>query len=366
MSEQGGTSRTVGPRGAVAVPVLHALLLRQGGVMPRRIPLGESPIRIGSGPANELVLPSPEISPQHCHVGVIGGIAVLTDMRSATGVRVGSERVQEAIALQPGACIAIGPFLLVYSRGSADHLSEIEASERARAQALGRLQAVLPAPLHEGPVRAEWRFEPSTPLGGNAFGYRWLDRRTLAMFLLDVPGHRVGAALQAAEVARLLSAPEAGLQSGIDPRDPASVLLGLNASLRASDHAGRALSLWYGVYDHPSRSLRFATAAHHAAYLRRGAELIALGTSGPALGAKPRARFGVAEAAVGRRSRLFLFSKGLFETASAEGASGSADDVLALLRRADSGGDGLLETVRLRAADRPFVDDVSVLVFEFM
>lgn len=363
MSEQGGTSRTV-LRGARAVPVLHALLLRQGGVMPRRIALGEAPVRIGSGPANELVLPSPEISPQHCHVGVIGGIAVLTDLRSATGVHIGSERVHEAVTLQPGACIAIGPFLLIYSRGSAEHLAEIEATERERARALGRLQAVLPAPLHQGPVRAEWRFEPSTPLGGNAFGYRWLNARTLALFLLDVPGHGVGAARQAAGAARLLSAPE----PGIDPADPASVLLGLNASLRASEHAGGPLSLWYGVYDHPSRSLRFATAAHHPAYLRRGAEWVALGTRGPALGATPRARFGVAEAAVGRRSRLFLFSKGVFKISPLDGAHGSADEVLALLRHTGTGAepDRLLDTLRARAADRPFEDDVSVLAFEFI
>ncbi len=329
MSGQGGSGR-LAVRGAAA-PVVHALFLRQGGVTPRRIPLGDAPLRIGSGPANELVLPSPDISHHHCRLGVIGGLAVITDLRSEAGIFVGGERVDGAASLQPGAAITIGPFTLIYSRGSAAHLGEVEAAERERATALGGLQALLPAPLQDGPVRAAWCTTPSTPLSGTAFGYRWLDGRSLAMFLLDVPGHGVGAATQAAAAARLLGAPE----FGADPADPASVLRALNAALRADDQAGRALSLWYGVYDHPSRSLRFATAAHRPAYLRRGTELIALATRGPALGAAPRARFGVAEAAVPPNARLFLCSRGLAEGALADGSRG-LDHVLAGLRERDA------------------------------
>src|SRR3954447_3879630 len=63
-----------------AEPVVHALLLRQDGAPPRRIPLGDKPLRIGRGPANELVLQSQEVSRQHCWIGLAGGMAVLTDL----------------------------------------------------------------------------------------------------------------------------------------------------------------------------------------------------------------------------------------------------------------------------------------------
>ena len=40
-------------------------------------------------------------------------------------------------------------------------------------------------------MRTAWRFQPSTQLGGDAFGYHWLDEQRLAIYLLDVCGHGV-------------------------------------------------------------------------------------------------------------------------------------------------------------------------------
>src|SRR5262249_58692658 len=57
------------------------------------------------------------------------------------------------------------------------------------AQASRYVQSLLPAPL-EAPVRADWRFVPSTQLGGDMFGYHWLGDDHLALYLLDVSRHR--------------------------------------------------------------------------------------------------------------------------------------------------------------------------------
>src|SRR4029077_15457359 len=45
-----------------------------------------------------------------------------------------------------------------------------EVSEAAK-----YVESLLPASLSQGPVRIEWKFVPSTQLGGDAFGYHWLD-----------------------------------------------------------------------------------------------------------------------------------------------------------------------------------------------
>ncbi|MBS1213803.1 MAG: response regulator receiver modulated serine phosphatase, partial [Proteobacteria bacterium] len=62
------------------------------------------------------------------------------------------------------------------------------------AEAAAYVRSLLPATM-TGRPQAEWRFIPSTELGGDALGYHWLDDDHLAMYLLDVCGHGVGAAL---------------------------------------------------------------------------------------------------------------------------------------------------------------------------
>src|SRR6202021_2321857 len=54
--------------------------------------------------------------------------------------------------------------------------------------------AILPAPIAE-PFAVDWLFVPSTELGGDAFGYHWIDSEHFALYLLDVCGHGVGSAL---------------------------------------------------------------------------------------------------------------------------------------------------------------------------
>src|SRR3954452_2542642 len=207
IEEQDSEQTTVfRPPARPASAIVHALLLRQDGVPPRRIPLGDAPLRIGRGPANELVLPSPEVSRQHCWIGLAGGMAVLTDLNSTNGVHVDGEKVLGAVPLQPGTRISVGPFTLLYQRGSAEDPAEAEAAEREQARAISYIQALLPPPMRDGPVRAEWRFVPSALLGGDAFGYRWLDDSRLAMFLLDVSGHGTGSALLAVSAANMLRA----------------------------------------------------------------------------------------------------------------------------------------------------------------
>ena len=56
------------------------------------------------------------------------------------------------------------------------------------------VRAILPVPISD-PFAVDWRFVPSTELGGDSFGYHWIDSEHFALYLLDVCGHGVGAAL---------------------------------------------------------------------------------------------------------------------------------------------------------------------------
>src|SRR4051794_41888551 len=105
MIEESDSERTTvfRPPPRPAEPVVHALLLRQDGAPPRRIPLGDAPLRIGRGPANELILQSPEVSRQHCWIGLAGSMAGVTDLNSTDGVHVDGAAGAGAGARAPGA-----------------------------------------------------------------------------------------------------------------------------------------------------------------------------------------------------------------------------------------------------------------------
>ena len=62
-------------------------------------------------------------------------------------------------------------------------------------QAAHYVRSLLPDKLKKGDIRTDWRFVPSAELGGDSFGYHWLDDDHFAFYLLDVSGHGVGSAL---------------------------------------------------------------------------------------------------------------------------------------------------------------------------
>lgn len=345
-------------------PVVHALLMRELDGKARRITLTEKPLRIGRAPDNDLVLASPEVSRHHCTIAASGDAAQVSDQHSTNGVHVDGSRIDGAAQLLSGNKLGIGPFTLTYQRGTVAELAQAEDEAREQARAVAYIQALLPPPLRDGPVRAEWRFVPSAQLGGDAFGYRALDENRLAIFLLDVSGHGVGSALLAASAANMLRAQ----RLGVDAAEPPAVLQALNACFQMDDHNGLYFSIWYGVYDQATRVLRYGSAGQHPAYLALGGKLAPLSTRAPAIGMSPLAGFTMGEVSVRQGCRLYLFSDGAFEVTRADGTQAGLDDLLPLLIAegpAAAEPDRIFEAIRELSGRRPFDDDVSLLVLEF-
>ncbi len=90
----------------------------------------------------------------------------------------------------------------------------LEEQQRVIAQELAEaaayVRSLLPAPMQAGsPVPSDWRFITSTSLGGDSFGYHWLEPDQLAIYLLDVCGHGVGAALLSVSAINTIQEPYA-------------------------------------------------------------------------------------------------------------------------------------------------------------
>ena len=58
--------------------------------------------------------------------------------------------------------------------------------------------------MTQGPIRAEWLFEPCSKLGGDAFGYGPIAGGKFVIYNLDVSGHGAGAAMHSVAVMNLL------------------------------------------------------------------------------------------------------------------------------------------------------------------
>jgi len=245
-----------------------------------------------------------------------------------------------------------------------------QADEHARdlEKARAYVQALLPPPVSEGPIRADWVYEPSAKLGGDAFGYGRVSEHRYAAYLIDVSGHGAGAALHGVAVMNVLR--QRALPN-TDMSEPAEVLAALNAMFQMDSHAGLYFTIWYGVYDIGLRKMKFASAGHHPGYLtttdRTGAA--ALRTRNSVIGAMPGVSYRAEMVDVPPGARLYLFSDGAFEIVTAHGAQWALTDFLPLLNQPPL--EGTTESRRLfeqvRSISRPggLDDDFSALVVTF-
>jgi serine phosphatase RsbU (regulator of sigma subunit) len=345
----------------------HLLLVLAENSAPRHVPLQILPLTIGRTAPSELTLDGSTVSRQHCRLEWQGDEILLTDLGSTNGTFVNGERATGPILLQDGARIAIGEHELGYHRRSRQELAGWEALDRELGEANDYVQSILPHPITSGPVLADWFYQPSTRLGGDAFGYQMLDTRYFAAFIMDVAGHGAGAALFSMTVATTL---RQRMLPEVDFRDPALVIRGLNRMFPMERHNNLFFTMWYGVYDIVERTLSFATAGHHPAFLLSSgaSHSVPLGTRNPSIGIAADREVSASRAPIPPGSSLFLFSDGVFEITDREGHVWGLPQILSLLpvMSAPGGPRRLYATVRAAARPGPLEDDFSALAFRFV
>lgn len=235
--------------------------------------------------------------------------------------------------------------------------------ERELHDAARYVRSILPPPFTT-PFVADWRYVPSTELGGDSFGYHWVDPDHFALYLLDVCGHGVGSALLSVAVANTL---RSKALPGIDFRAPAEVLTGLNRAYQMEQHDNLYFTIWYGVYDRVTRKLEYAAAGHPPAILiaDSGTHIEKLKGQGPFVGMTPTAIYASRQCSLPSPSRLFLFSDGTFEVKKPDGSMLDFDKFIAVLaepaKEEESELDRLLHFVRELQGHGPLEDDFSIV-----
>jgi sigma-B regulation protein RsbU (phosphoserine phosphatase) len=178
-------------------------------------------------------------------------------------------------------------------------------------------EAILPSdvPSLEN-VRTAVRYAPMTAVAGDLYDFPPAPPNCMAVFVADVMGHGVPAALVAAMVKVAVSRP-CGHDSG-----PAMVIAGLNTILCYEAREQYATAV-YLCLDTVSGAGRYSAAAHPPPLLWRRAKqsLEVLGETGLLLGVRPKEAYADSEFSFEVGDRLLLYTDGLLEAENAAGES---------------------------------------------
>lgn len=218
---------------------------------------------------------------------------------------------------------------------------------------------ILPA---DGPVAVDWRYIPSSTLGGDTMGYHWVDEDHLAFYLIDVTGHGLDSALLAVTITNVI---RSGSLAGADLRKPDQVLAALNQAFQGAQHGNKYFTIWYGVYHAANRTLTYASGGHPAAIVVASGETLTFPATGPVMGIAPGMRFPAATSPIPPGARLFIFSDGVFEIRRDKRTLWNLADCIAhlavLSEREGNIMDALLAHIRQLRGSAQLDDDFSII-----
>ena len=237
--------------------------------------------------------------------------------------------------------------------------------------ATGYVKTVLPQPITSGPLLTDWRFIPSLSLGGDSFGYHWIDEDYFAMYLLDVSGHGWSAALLSVSVINVL---RSHALPDTDFRDPQQVLFALNNTFPGEQHNDMFFTIWYGVYNLSSRQMAYASGGHPPALLfysspNEQLKVNQLRTPNFVIGGRRDAVYQGKTQLINRPSRLYVFSDGVFDITKIDGSIWGFNKFLEFMTKTFNAEhsvlEGILDYARGISQKEEFDDDFTILEIFF-
>jgi phosphoserine phosphatase RsbU/P len=253
------------------------------------------------------------------------------------------------------------------------HLRIIEETQRRLseelAEAANYVRSIFPPPA-ESPLRIDWKYQPSTELGGDAFGYHWIDPDHFAVYLLDVCGHGVGASLLSVTAINVI---RSGSLPNTDFRDPGAVLSALNNAFPMEKQNNMYFTLWYGVYHTPSRTLYHGSGGHPPALLLkvsdRGVVVSErLRSPGLIVGAMEDMVYTSQSCVVPPGASLLVLCDGCYEIRDSAGQVMEFDQFEKFMQQHGTTPEGLeklLLWIRERHGQGPLDDDFSIVRIRF-
>ena len=244
----------------------------------------------------------------------------------------------------------------------------LEAELKEAADYVG---SILPEPFVHSSLSIDLRFIPSQQLGGDGFDYFWLDKNNLAIYLLDVAGHGLRAALPSISVINLLRSRKL---SQVNYYQPSSVLRELNHVFQITSKNDKYFTIWYGVYNCSKRKLTYASAGHPPAILLEGLPQEKklekqLKTQGLPIGMFPNIEYAEESYIISSPASLYIFSDGIYEVERENGIFLGIENFIPLLKAHQSQKnhnlDNLLKSLENHYHKTVLDDDLSIIQVDF-
>jgi phosphoserine phosphatase RsbU/P len=261
---------------------------------------------------------------------------------------------------------------------------QLEAASRSVRQDLDAAAAVqrslLPAVLPEIPgIRFAWKFSPCQELAGDFLNVLPLDDHHVGLYILDVSGHGVAAALLSVTLSHFLSpvadrsflyraVPESPGKYRVAP--PSEVVARLNEHFRSGPRTMQYFTMVYGVLDLATRDLRYVTAGHPGpVQVRGGAAPIVLESGGLPVGLLPGASYEERAVRLEPGDRLYFATDGLTEAENTAGQDFGAEKLLEAYdqnrhRPLDESLTAVIAGAEEWCAPAQLADDVAMLAIE--
>jgi len=239
------------------------------------------------------------------------------------------------------------------------------------AEAADYVRTILPKPITGGPIRTDWRFIPSTSLGGDAFGYHMVDNDHFAIYLIDVSGHGVGAALLSVSVMNVLRSQSLPNTDFIDPEQ---VLEALNIAFPGEENNDMFFTIWYGVYNKRTRALTYASGGHPPAILfgrtpQGDYRATQLRTPNYVIGGMSDGTYRKKECLVGEGNTLYIYSDGVYEIEKTDGSMWRFDEFADFMSNVKAGGQSILDRLynhaKILGNSDTFEDDFTIVEVAF-
>ena len=240
-------------------------------------------------------------------------------------------------------------------------------------------ETLLPREMPRVPgVEFAWIYQPCDELAGDGLNIIPLGHGKVGLYVLDVSGHGVAAALLSVTLSRLLSPPSVpssiliqkdDLGDRFDITPPADVAARLNRLFPFDSATGQFATLVYGILDTATGKFCYVSAGHPGpVHLPLSADPVILESHGFPIGLAEDA-FEERSVRLGAGDRLYLYSDGVPEAMDSAGKLFGNDRLLDAIGQARSQQlrDGVValraEITRWHGSERQ-QDDISILTVE--
>ena len=228
------------------------------------------------------------------------------------------------------------------------------------------VRGLLPAPIDSKQLSIDWIFIPSLVLGGDIFGYHWISKTELAVYLIDVSGHGTEASLLSVSIMNVL---KNKVLRDADFANPASVLKALNKTFLIEEQNNMYFTAWYGVLNFESRVLTFASGGSQPAILfPPDSPCENLSTHGLIIGLDQEAEYENGTRFMSPGSNLYIFSDGIFEIRKKDNQMMNLQEFTEILSIYSPEKESLTEfasRVSELSKEKKFEDDVSFIRISF-